>query len=51
MGCHSAVFAPSKYGILPELLPHDRLSWGNGILELLTFLGIIFGIEIGRAHV
>jgi len=44
MGCHSAVFAPSKYGILPELLPHDRLSWGNGILELLTFLGIIFGI-------
>lgn len=44
MGCHSAIFAPSKYGILPELLPHDRLSWGNGILELLTFLGIIFGI-------
>ena len=44
MGCHSALFAPSKYGILPELLPHDRLSWGNGILELLTFLGIIFGI-------
>jgi acyl-[acyl-carrier-protein]-phospholipid O-acyltransferase/long-chain-fatty-acid--[acyl-carrier-protein] ligase len=44
MGCHSAIFAPSKYGVLPELLPHDRLSWGNGILELLTFLGIIFGI-------
>lgn len=44
MGCHSAIFAPSKYGILPEILPHERLSWGNGILELLTFLGIIFGI-------
>jgi acyl-[acyl-carrier-protein]-phospholipid O-acyltransferase/long-chain-fatty-acid--[acyl-carrier-protein] ligase len=44
MGCHSAIFAPSKYGILPELLPHDRLSWGNGVFELLTFLGIIFGI-------
>ena len=44
MGCHSAIFAPSKYGILPEILPHGRLSWGNGILELLTFLGIIFGI-------
>jgi len=44
MGCHSAIFAPSKYGVLPELLPHARLSWGNGILELLTFLGIIFGI-------
>lgn len=44
MGCHSAIFAPSKYGILPELLPHGRLSWGNGVFELLTFLGIIFGI-------
>jgi acyl-[acyl-carrier-protein]-phospholipid O-acyltransferase/long-chain-fatty-acid--[acyl-carrier-protein] ligase len=44
MGCHSAIFAPSKYGILPELLPHERLSWGNGVFELLTFLGIIFGI-------
>ena len=43
MGCHSAIFAPSKYGILPEILPHDKLSWGNGILELLTFLGVILG--------
>lgn len=43
MGCHSAIFAPSKYGILPEILPHGKLSWGNGILELLTFLGVIFG--------
>ena len=43
MGCHSAIFAPSKYGILPEILPHEKLSWGNGILELLTFLGVILG--------
>ena len=47
MGCHSAVFGPSKYGILPEVLPHDRLSWGNGILELLTFVGIILGTVAG----
>jgi acyl-[acyl-carrier-protein]-phospholipid O-acyltransferase/long-chain-fatty-acid--[acyl-carrier-protein] ligase len=43
MGCHSAIFAPAKYGILPEILPHAELSWGNGILELLTFLGVILG--------
>ena len=43
MGCHSAIFAPSKYGILPEILPHEKLSWGNGLLELLTFLGVILG--------
>lgn len=44
MGVHSAIFGPSKYGILPEILPPSKLSWGNGILELLTFLGIIGGI-------
>lgn len=43
MGCHSSIFGPSKYGILPELLPLEKLSWGNGILELLTFIGIILG--------
>ena len=35
-----ALFGPSKYGSLPELLPPRELSWGNGILELTTFLAI-----------
>ena len=47
MGLHSAVFAPAKYGILPEILPASRLSWGNGILELLTFVAIIAGTVTG----
>src|SRR5664279_5227626 len=47
MGLHSAIFGPSKYGLLPELLPERRLSWGNGILELGTFLGIIIGMAGG----
>jgi len=44
MGTHSAFFGPSKYGSLPELLPERRLSWGNGILELGTFMAIILGM-------
>ena len=47
MGCHSSIFGPSKYGILPELLPLEKLSWGNGLLELLTFIGIILGTVAG----
>ena len=43
MGTHSAFFGPSKYGLLPELLPEKRLSWGNGLLELGTFLAIVLG--------
>jgi MFS family permease len=34
MGVHSAIFGPSKYGLLPELLPEKKLSWGNGVVEL-----------------
>lgn len=47
MGCHSALFGPSKYAVLPEILPMERLSWGNGILELLTFSGILLGTVAG----
>ena len=43
MGTHSAFFGPSKYGSLPELLPAKKLSWGNGVLELGTFVAIILG--------
>jgi acyl-[acyl-carrier-protein]-phospholipid O-acyltransferase/long-chain-fatty-acid--[acyl-carrier-protein] ligase len=39
----AALFAPSKYGLLPELLPDAKLSWGNGVLELGTFLAVIAG--------
>ncbi len=37
----AALFGPSKYGLLPELLPEEKLSWGNGVIELGTFLAAI----------
>lgn len=45
----AALFGPSKYGLLPELLPAKRLSWGNGVIELGTFLAIIVGTITGAA--
>jgi acyl-[acyl-carrier-protein]-phospholipid O-acyltransferase / long-chain-fatty-acid--[acyl-carrier-protein] ligase len=39
----AALFGPSKYGLLPELLPEKQLSWGNGIIELGTFVASIAG--------
>jgi acyl-[acyl-carrier-protein]-phospholipid O-acyltransferase/long-chain-fatty-acid--[acyl-carrier-protein] ligase len=45
----AALFGASKYGLLPELLPAKRLSWGNGVIELGTFLAIIFGTVTGAA--
>lgn len=43
MGAHSAIFAPSKYGILPELFRDDRLLPVNGAVQMTTFMAIIFG--------
>jgi acyl-[acyl-carrier-protein]-phospholipid O-acyltransferase / long-chain-fatty-acid--[acyl-carrier-protein] ligase len=43
----AALFGPSKYGLLPELLPEKSLSWGNGVIELGTFLAIIIGTVVG----
>src|SRR6516225_7025553 len=43
----AALFGPSKYGLLPELLPEKSLSWGNGVIELGTFLAIILGTVAG----
>src|SRR5271167_2885336 len=42
-----ALFGPSKYGLLPELLPEKKLSWGNGVIELGTFFPAISGTMIG----
>ena len=41
ISAEAALFGPSKYGLLPELLPERELSWGNGIIELGTFLASV----------
>jgi acyl-[acyl-carrier-protein]-phospholipid O-acyltransferase/long-chain-fatty-acid--[acyl-carrier-protein] ligase len=47
MGIHSALFSPSKYGILPELVPHETLAAANGLLEMWTFAAILTGTAAG----
>ncbi len=60
LGVQTAFFVPAKYGILPEILPHERLSAGNGLLEMTSNLAILAGhrrraasssISVGSAHV
>jgi len=46
MAAQSTLFSPAKYGILPEILPPHRLSWGNGIVQMSTFVAIITGTAI-----
>ena len=43
MGAHSAFFSPAKYGLVPEILVEDEYVGGNALLEMGTFLAILFG--------
>ncbi|ETW99743.1 MAG: hypothetical protein ETSY2_40285, partial [Candidatus Entotheonella gemina] len=47
MSLQSALFSPAKYGIIPEIVPMTALSRVNGVIEMTTFLAIIFGTTIG----
>lgn len=43
LSTHSAMFGPSKYGIIPELVPADAVSRANGLITSFTYLAIIIG--------
>lgn len=40
---HSALFGPSKYAIISQLVPPDRVSRANGLITSFTYLGVILG--------
>lgn len=46
MAIHSALFAPAKYGVIPELASREQLSRANGLIESFTYLAIIFGTTL-----
>ncbi|MFG0336285.1 MAG: MFS transporter, partial [Maioricimonas sp. JB049] len=46
MGAQSALFGPSKYGILPELFRQKDLPRANGWFLMTTFMAIIFGVAL-----
>ena len=47
MGAQSSLFGPLKYSILPQHLPFQELSSGNGLVQMGTFLAILLGTMLG----
>ncbi len=43
LATHSAFFGPSKYGIIPEIVPKERVSRANGLITSFTYFAMIFG--------
>ena len=48
MGSQSALFGPSKFGIIPELLRPDKISSGNGLVGFLTVIAVVGGTVAGN---
>ena len=47
VGIGACLYSPAKYGILPEIVPNDRLVKANGIVETLTLVAIVLGLMLG----
>lgn len=47
VGLGACIFSPAKYGILPEILPKERLVKVNGTIEMLTLVAILCGVMGG----
>lgn len=43
MATQSAIFGPSKYAIIPEIVSNEKISQANGLMTSFTFLAIIIG--------
>ena len=48
MGAQSALFTPSKYGSLPELVREDRIPAANACMGLTTVVAIVVGSITGH---
>lgn len=47
VGVGACFYGPAKYGILPEILPREKLVKANGMVELLTLVAILGGAIAG----
>jgi acyl-[acyl-carrier-protein]-phospholipid O-acyltransferase / long-chain-fatty-acid--[acyl-carrier-protein] ligase len=48
MGAQAALFAPSKYGSIAEILRPEKLTKGNGLMGLVTIVSSAVGFVAGN---
>ncbi|NVO00290.1 MAG: acyl-[ACP]--phospholipid O-acyltransferase [Geobacteraceae bacterium] len=46
LGSHSALFAPAKYGVVPEIVEREQLSGANSMLEMASYMAIVGGTAL-----
>ncbi len=48
MGTQSALLSTAKFGIIPELVPREKISAANGLAGLVTLVAVIAGTIAGN---
>ena len=43
MGTQSCLFSPSKYGLIRDIGGEEKIAFGTGNMEMVSFLGMILG--------
>jgi len=49
VGVGACIYSPAKYGVLPDVVPKDRLVKANGTVEMLTLVAILGGLAGGAS--
>ena len=47
MGVQSCLSSPSKYGIIRDIEGEEKIAYGNGMMEMMSFVGILLGTILG----
>ena len=47
VGIGACLYSPAKYGVLPEIVPAEKLVKANGMVEMLTLVAILGGLGGG----
>ncbi len=47
VGVGACLYSPAKYGVLPEIVPAEKLVKANGVVEMLTLVAILGGLGGG----
>jgi acyl-[acyl-carrier-protein]-phospholipid O-acyltransferase/long-chain-fatty-acid--[acyl-carrier-protein] ligase len=48
MGTQSALFSPSKLGLIPEIVRGEKISGANGLVGLTTVIAVVIGSVVGN---
>lgn len=46
MGAQAAIYSPSKYGFIKELVGKDFLAMGNGVINAVSIMAILAGMAL-----